>query len=179
MKVFSKAKYIADMGQDAYEVHHKWVDFCDGMEVVGTGPVRTILGFDVFVHEDWVEDVRYEITIRSDSKTTTAQMVVNGKTVKSARADCHPDDRFNFKVGAQLAFQRLFEKKKELKPGDKVRVRKDLIPNRAYGADCFTEDMLPYRGKTVTISYVVAEGIYKIEEDEEYGWSFTKEMFEV
>ena len=41
---------------------------------------------------------------------------------ESAEAKCHPEDTFNFETGAKLAMNRLFEKEKELKVGDKVRV---------------------------------------------------------
>ena len=106
---------------------------------------------------------------------------INGKTVKKTKARCNPLDKFNFKIGAELAFERMFSKKLDLYhlcAGDKVRVRKDLIPYRVYGQDCFAEGMIPFLGKVVTISYAVAEGIYKIEEEKEWGYSFTAEMFE-
>lgn len=131
---------------------------------------------------DEVEDApKYEIVIRSDGKITRAEMIINGKTVKKCNARCNPRDKFNFKIGADLAFNRLFSKKLDLyhlSAGDKVRVRKDLIPYRVYGQYCFADGMMPFLGKVVTISYVVAEGIYKIEEEQKWGYGFTAEMFE-
>lgn len=54
-----------------------------------------------------------EIVIRKDGKEVRAVFKVNGKVVKESVAKCHPDDRFNFKTGAEIAFSRLFEKKKK------------------------------------------------------------------
>lgn len=55
----------------------------------------------------------YKIEISYDGeKVTTARMIVNGKIVKKATARRNPEDKFDFKKGATLAFERLFEKKK-------------------------------------------------------------------
>lgn len=133
----------------------------------------------------------YDIHISSDGKTTTARFYVNGKLVRTAEANCHPDDRFNFKTGAEVAFDRLFEKqhkeKKEkvdlnnLKPGDKARVRRDLK------AGSWPESILmvmpsmeEIAGKVVTIESVTGpkgHPIYTIK-DFEGPWRWTPEMFE-
>lgn len=58
----------------------------------------------------------YEIHIKCVGDVTTAEMVVNGKVVKSSKAKRDPRDKFSFKTGAEYAFNRLFEKKeKEVK----------------------------------------------------------------
>lgn len=54
-----------------------------------------------------------EIVISKDGKEVRAVFKVNGRIVKESVAKCHPDDRFNFKTGAEIAFERLFEKKKK------------------------------------------------------------------
>ena len=175
MKVFSKAKYIADMGQKKYKANRKWVDACDGMEVVSCGPISIVLRTGCPVFKDWVVDINYKISIHSDGKTTTAKMVINNKLVKTSEARCHPDDKFNFKIGAQLAFQRLFERNKELKPGDKVRVRKDLVHGNWYGDLFCTNSIASFRGKTITIFGQAADGNYWVEESDSL---FSPEMFE-
>lgn len=138
----------------------------------------------------------YDIHISSDGKTTTARFYVNGKVVRRAEANCHPDDRFNFKTGAEVAFDRLFEKqhkeKKEkvdlnnLKPGDKVRVRRDLEACREYGGVMVNNKMQDFAGQVVRIYRVtpttqfagVVSGI-TVELVEDYeSWSWTPEMFE-
>lgn len=181
MKFFSKKKYIEAEGMNSYLNNHGWIDFCDGRKVFD----QKVAGTLYMVIDRWCDEVedapKYEIVIRSDGKITRAEMIINGKTVKKCKARCNPRDKFNFKIGAELAFERLFSKKLDLyhlAAGDKVRVRKDLIPNRVYGKDCFVDGMIPFLGKVVTISYVVAEGIYKIEEEQKWGYSFTAEMFE-
>lgn len=72
---------------------------------------------------------RYRIVIECDGgDVTTAEMVVNGKLVRTSSAKRNPEDRFDFKVGAEYAFERLFKKeepKKEdpfggFKVGDRV-----------------------------------------------------------
>lgn len=183
MKVFSKAKFLESKSGKLYKnwSTRAWVDSCDGKKVVN----NRIVGTPFRADKAWCIEVndapdKYEITIRSDGKTTRAEMIINGKTIKTSKARCNPSDKFNFAVGARLAFDRLFLKRKNLyhlNIGDKVRVRNDLEVDKVYGADVFVEDMQPYRGKIVTIDYVVAEGLYKIEEDEAC-YTFTAEMFE-
>ena len=59
-----------------------------------------------------------KIVITADGKTTTAKRYEGNKVVKTAEAKCHPDDKFDFAIGAKLACDRLLEEKKEpeLKP---------------------------------------------------------------
>ena len=132
----------------------------------------------------------YDIHISSDGKTTTAKFYVNGQVVREAEAKCHPEDRFNFHTGAELAFDRLFEKKPKekkaakFKPGDKIRVKRDLEAKVPYGnirANHFMADM---RGNVVTVAsiesyeYVTSGIIIRIEEDQSR-WCWTPEMFEL
>lgn len=52
-----------------------------------------------------------EIHITTDGKTTHAMLKENGEVTKRAVAKCSPEDNFDFKTGAELAFNRLFEEK--------------------------------------------------------------------
>lgn len=114
------------------------------------------------VHQGLVDSIMnqpYDIHISSDGKTTTAKFYVNGKVVREAEAKCHPEDRFNFHTGAEVAFDRLWEKKqkldlKNLKAGDKVRVKKDLKVGHKYGADYFSRGMSDVVGRIATIEEV-------------------------
>ena len=54
-----------------------------------------------------------KIVITADGKTTTAKRYEGNKVVKTAEAKCHPDDKFDFAIGAKLACDRLLEEKKE------------------------------------------------------------------
>lgn len=132
----------------------------------------------------------YDIHISSDGKTTTARFYVNGQVVRRAEANCHPDDRFNFKTGAEVAFDRLFEKQRKekkpdvdllhLKPGDKVRVRRDLEACREYGGIMVNNKMQNFAGRVVTIYRVFPtnQQLVELVEDVEC-WLWTSEMFEV
>ena len=51
-----------------------------------------------------------KIVITSDGKTTLARLYENGEVTKTAEAKCSPSDKFDFAVGAKLAFERLNEK---------------------------------------------------------------------
>jgi hypothetical protein len=53
-----------------------------------------------------------EIIIRVSGRETHADLIRNGKVVKSAMATCHPDDKPSLRIGATLAFERLWEREK-------------------------------------------------------------------
>lgn len=59
---------------------------------------------------------RYQIIIDCDGDTTTAKMIINGKEVKTAQAKRNPADKFNWKLAADLAFNRLWGEKKAEQP---------------------------------------------------------------
>lgn len=60
----------------------------------------------------------YRIVIYCDGTTTTATMTINGREIKTAIARRNPEDKFDWKKGADLAFDRLWnsQKKAEKKP---------------------------------------------------------------
>lgn len=64
----------------------------------------------------------YRITIDCDGKTTTVRMIINGKEIKSATARYNPADKFNFKFGATVAFNRLFSREPKANDYDKFRI---------------------------------------------------------
>lgn len=57
-----------------------------------------------------VDTGKYELHIVSDGKNTTAVYKKNGELVSSSEANLHPDDEFNFRTGATIAFDRVFQK---------------------------------------------------------------------
>lgn len=65
--------------------------------------------FDLFE-----EPINQKIVITTDGKTTLARLYEGKKVVKSAEAKCSSEDKFDFKTGAEIAFDRLLEK--EVKP---------------------------------------------------------------
>lgn len=50
-----------------------------------------------------------KIVITTDGKETLARLYEDGKVRKSAKAECSPDDKFDFAVGAKIAFERLIK----------------------------------------------------------------------
>lgn len=77
----------------------------------------------------------YQILIDCDGTTTTATMTINGREIKTAIARRNPEDKFDWRKGAELAFERLWnsqrktEKKPEVrevkrfaKPGEYIKI---------------------------------------------------------
>ena len=65
---------------------------------------------------------KYELHIMSDGKKTTAVYKKNGEIVSRSESNLHPDDEFNFKTGAQIAFDRAFQPEPEKKEPKKLRL---------------------------------------------------------
>lgn len=63
----------------------------------------------------------YQILIDCDGTATTATMTINGREIKTAIARRNPEDKFNWRKGAELAFERLWNSPKKL--GEKPEVR--------------------------------------------------------
>lgn len=51
-KVFSKEKYIKDMGEESYKKYYEWVDECEGL----TKEEMNELGYETF--KEWMEEVK-------------------------------------------------------------------------------------------------------------------------
>lgn len=74
--------------------------------------------YEITKEHAYKEDTdKYEIHIMSDGNKTTAVYKRNGEIVSRSESNLHPDDEFNFKTGAAIAFDRVFQeepKKKKL-----------------------------------------------------------------
>lgn len=75
---------------------------------------------------------KYELHIMSDGKKTTAVYKKNGELVSRSEANLHPDDDFNFKTGAQIAFDRAFQPEPENKEPEKS-LRLFSFSGKCYG----------------------------------------------
>lgn len=80
--------------------------------------------------------VRQSIHIYHDGKTTTARLCEGKEVVKTATAICHPDDEFDFEIGAELAFGRLFGKEPTVKPS----IDWDAFKQGKLAVHCDTEE---------------------------------------
>lgn len=92
--------------------------------VYGRASVIEKFGTPVVAYEDFINgNVHscYQITITCDGTVTTATMVINGKKIKTAIARRNPEDKFDWKKGAELAFERLWHSQKKPEKEPEVR----------------------------------------------------------
>lgn len=67
-------------------------------------------GYGHWVFPDCIELIcGNKIVITADGATTTARFYDGKKVIKAAKAECSPEDEFDFKVGANIAFDRLVD----------------------------------------------------------------------
>ena len=108
--------------------------FCNGGLTQSCGhDERNVVDFDQIDFDP--REPSYQILIDCDGTTTTATMTINGREVKTAIARRNPADKFDWRKGAELAFERLWnsqrkaEKKPEVrevkrfaKPGEYIKI---------------------------------------------------------
>lgn len=63
----------------------------------------------------------YQILIDCDGTTTTATMTINGMEIKTAIARRNPADKFDWRKGAELAFERLWNSQRKAEKMQGVR----------------------------------------------------------
>lgn len=81
-------------------------------------------GVPIIDYKDFVDEKAptcYQITITCDGTVTTATMVINDREIKTAIARRNPADKFDWKKGAVLAFDRLWNGKKKAEKKPEVR----------------------------------------------------------
>lgn len=102
-------EFIPDwFGEDCCIVYlNDRIEYCDL-------PFYKKHGFKIVEVDEFGIVNNYEIKISLDGDVTTAEMIVNGKVVKSAKAKRNPVDKFDFAIGAKLAFERLFEREQKV-----------------------------------------------------------------
>ena len=76
-----------------------------------------------YAFEPVTEPDRYELHITCfDGKTTNAVYKVNGEIKERKQAKCSPNDTFDFAIGAQEAFDRVFPKAEPTQPAQPEKV---------------------------------------------------------
>ena len=71
---------------------------------------RCEFGYGHWVYPDCIELISdNKIVITTDGATTTARFYDGKKVIKAAKAECSPEDEFDFKTGAKIAFDRLVD----------------------------------------------------------------------
>ncbi len=80
---------------------------------------RNVVDFDKIDFDP--REPSYQILIDCDGTTTTATMTINDREVKNAIARRNPEDKFDWKKGAELAFERLWDSQKKAEKQPEVR----------------------------------------------------------
>lgn len=111
---------------------------------------------------NWVDEMfdsasNQKIVITTDGVETLARLYEGEKVIKSATAKCNPEDTFDFKVGAKLAYDRLMGEEKtesksetkldetfKFKVGDRVIVNDDLKTDEIGTIICIKADEKRY-----------------------------------
>lgn len=126
-----------------------------------------------------VED-NSKIEIYVEGRDVIAKNLVTGKIGK---ATCHPDDEFDFAIGAKLAFERLMRrvvKQDSYEIGDKVKIVDKWNDKTNENSDGYMDK---YLGSVMTIKEIWKHGLYLMEEDRydrEFlgGWCWNKHCIE-
>ena len=80
--------------------------FCGGHNLEG----GCEFGYGHWVFPNCIELISgNKIVITADGATTTARFYDGKKVIKAAKAECSPEDEFDFKIGAKIAFDRLVD----------------------------------------------------------------------
>ena len=117
-------KFVPNFDTTETEIAIKCEERFDGNEiclVYGRCHVFEQFGIPVIGCKDFMDSnahPSYQITITCDGTVTTATMVINDREIKTAIARRNPADKFDWRKGAELAFERLWnsQKKAEKKP---------------------------------------------------------------
>lgn len=81
-------------------------------------------------HYDLIQDSK-KIVVTFAGATTTAKLYDGKKLIKTAEAKCSPEDKFDFKIGASLAVERLLGEPKKSPQFDK-----SLLTTGRFGCVC-------------------------------------------
>lgn len=88
-----------------------------------------------FTDETIVPVCNKKIVITTDGKTTLARLYEGGKVTKASKAQCSPDDEFDFITGAKLAFERISQHEKEQEHKEKKLYSGKVVCVEKYYSD--------------------------------------------
>lgn len=133
---------------------------------------RNVVDFDQIDFDP--REPSYQILIDCDGTTTTATMTINGREVKTAIARRNPADKFDWKKGAELAFERLWnsqrkaEKKPEVRevkryanPGEYIKIVNPFpgYEDTYHNGDIFQVTRCSYYSNGERDGWVIVKGI--------------------
>ncbi len=99
-----------------------------------------------------------KIVITTDGKETLARLYEGDKVVKKATARCSPDDTFDFKTGANLAYARLMGDDKEPKEEPKAEQKNKYEVGQIYRLS----GVKSYGDGEIEIVEIVNDSLYQI-----------------
>lgn len=124
-----------------------------------------------------------KIVVLRNGKTVTATKYADGKKVNSATAKCHPDDKFNFNVGAKIAVGRLVGKNNNTDEKTVDKTLEDAKEELKQKIDKLREEFCPHldfiscswdyfkKGKSqVKVTYKNIESFLWVAEDKRIKW---------
>lgn len=147
--------------------------FCNGRLTQSYGhDERNVVDFDQI--DFYPCKTSYQILIDCDGTTTTATMTINGREIKTAIARRNPADKFDWKKGAELAFERLWnsqrkaEKKPEVRevkryanPGEYIKIVNPFpgYEDTYHNGDIFQVTRCSYYSNGERDGWVIVKGI--------------------
>lgn len=119
------------------DFNHDTVIFARGEKTILYGSVDYAFETDVQVISvnDIIDEPKRRIVIEFDGDETTANLVVDGEIVKKTTAKRAPCDKFNLRTGAEVAFNRLWEKKMKEENKEKTDCTQFKVGNRVRFTD--------------------------------------------
>lgn len=113
-----------------------------------------------------------KIVITTDGRIVKASLYNGKKLEKTATAKCSPEDEFDFKIGAELAFNRLFDKNEDKYFTGKAVCTIDLLSSTKGKIYNFKNgywldddyDRRPIRGHGLRVSELESNGFIAIKE---------------
>ena len=93
----------------------------DGNVIKVTGVGIANCSVDVSCFDLYKPASNNKIVITTDGKVTTATLYDGREKVKTAKSSCHPEDTFDFKTGAKIAFNNLMREEPKVKPKELLK----------------------------------------------------------
>jgi|GEM_PF-2311256 len=109
---------------------------------IPSGQMYGVVVSDFELKNNTTTQVVEKIEITHDGKKTTARYCKKDGSIIKGVARCHPDDEFNFRIGADLAYARMTEKIKQ------TEFKPHLVFNDSW---IFEKEFLGYIGEETTL----------------------------
>lgn len=136
LKESAKRKLISSSYKDRF--HKRFVSstmkiyFMEERLVIALAPPSPIAWKQINYKDFIFDDSAKEIHITVKGNQTHAILKENGKVIKHEVAKCHPDDEFDFRIGTELAFDRLFDKEGVIEDCEEEHEEDDKLLNCSF-----------------------------------------------